>query len=103
MDPVMDVVDEGTGGRGGGGSTTGGNDSGTTLLNIRDEVVDDPLVITNNLGGDLTTDGSVDDRGVLSGGVVTPNSEVLDLRDVGASLEGELEKAKTLSVLVYKG
>lgn len=92
VNPVTNMVDESGGGRGGRRSTAGGDDSGTTLLNLRDEGLDNPVVVVDDLRGGAALDGSVGEGGVHGWAVVTPDCEAGHLGNVGASLDGELSE-----------
>lgn len=89
---VVDVVDGGAGGRGGRGGAASGDDGGTALLNGGDEGGLDPLLVVDDVSSGLAVDERVRDGGVLRGGVVSPDGEILDGRRGGSGLERELRQ-----------
>lgn len=99
LNPVAHVVD---------GSVTSGSSGGelseldnlsTSLLHTRSELISSPCSI-NELGGSLAFDGGVADIRVHGGGVVAPDGHLLNVSDLGTSLEGELGEG---SVVVKTG
>jgi len=98
-DPVSNVVDSRATSGGSTGELSGLDDGSTSLLDGRDEVLFNPVVI-NEGSGVLALDGGEVDIGVHSGRVVTPDGELLDFFDVGTSLFGQLSEG---SVVIQSG
>lgn len=55
------------------------DDGGPSLLNGRDELSIQPLVVLNNLADGLASHCSLVDIWVLCGGVVAPDDNILDI------------------------
>lgn len=87
--PVAHVVNSGVSSRRGGRKLSQLNDLCTALLNARSELVLDPGRV-NEAKRVLALDGGVSDVGIHRWRVVAPDGKVLDVGDLGASLEGEL-------------
>ena len=75
VDPGVHVVDGGVGGGGGRGRATGLDDRRAALGDGRDEVVGQPLLVVDDLGGVLAGDLRVEDVRVLGGRVVAPDRQ----------------------------
>src|SRR5699024_5210912 len=87
---VAGVVDGGVRSRGGRGGTTGVDDRRTSLGHGGDEVLGDPVLVTDGLGGGPAGHGGVEDVRVLGGRVVAPDGQVRDVGDSGAGLGRQL-------------
>ena len=80
-EPVAGGVDRRGGGRRGRGRAAGVDDRGTALGDGRDEVVLDPGLVADELGGVLALDLGVEEVGVLGRRVVAPDRHLLDVGD----------------------
>ena len=87
--PVAHVVDSGVGSGGSRGQLAELNDLGTTLLDARGEFVLDPGGI-DEAHGVLALNGAVSDVWVHGRRVVSPNREVVDIRDLRSGLKSKL-------------
>lgn len=87
-DPIMHVIASSVGSREGGRSTTGLNDSLTSELNGLEVLLIPVGVVLEDLTDGLAVNSGVEDIGILSIRVVTPDDGVLDLRAGESSADG---------------
>lgn len=78
VEPVVHVVAGGVGSRGSGGLAKHADDLGATLGNLGDEGAVQVGVVVDHLSEGHTVDGGVEGVGVLGGGVVAPDKDILD-------------------------
>ena len=85
------------GGSGGSGRLTHDRDDlGTSLLHLRKEGAIEPGVVVDNLTSGASTNSSVESIRVLSGGMVTPDDDVVDVLNGGTGLVGDLAGSSAL-------
>ena len=85
VDPAVDVVDGGVRGRRGRRRAARLDDRRAALGDGRDEVVLEPRLVVDDLGGGLAVDRGVEDVGVLRRRVVAPDRQRAGCRSTGVA------------------
>ena len=93
---IMDVIAGSGGSRGCRALAHDGDDLSATLLHLAEEGAVEPGVIIDSLTGWLSTDSSVEGVWVLSGRVVAPNDDIVDVLDLAANFISDLAHSSGL-------